>query len=188
MTLLRDPQYTIVPTNSRTPKPTTEDSFFGSTLATSATIRACVTQLRSPSYEATGPMPPYPAISEVRTLLSLGSGVNGYPHIAHGGFVATVLDEVMGILLSVNKDYEEQRIVSEKILESGRSQPRFSTVTASLELTYRKPVPTPGIVLVRAWFESVNDKKHFVRGQIENGTGLVFTQARALFVRLGEKL
>jgi hypothetical protein len=46
-------------------------------------------------------------IEEIQTLLALESGINGYPHICHGGTVATNLDEVMGILLSVNKDWEE---------------------------------------------------------------------------------
>jgi acyl-coenzyme A thioesterase THEM4 len=131
-------------------------------------------------------MPPYPAFSEVRTLLTLGSDVNGYPHTAHGGLVATVIDEVMGILLSVNKDHEEQRILAQEA--SSLARPRLSTMTASLELAYRKPVPTPCTVLVRVWFESVDDRKHFIRGSLDNGAGEVLTQARALMVRAKEKL
>lgn len=187
-TLLSDPHFKITRTSSPTPKPSTEDSFFGSTLATSSTIRACVTQLRSPSHTAAGLEIPYPAISEVRTLFSLGSGVNSHPHVAHGGFAATLLDEVMGDLLSVNKDYEEQRLRSQNKIQSHQLRPGATTMTVSLSLSYRKPIPTPGMLLVRAWFDCVNGKKHFVCGAIENGTGDVLTQGRALFVRVREKL
>lgn len=41
---------------------------------------------------------------EVRTIAELGDGVNGHPRVAHGGFVATLLDEVMGVLITLNSD------------------------------------------------------------------------------------
>lgn len=33
---------------------------------------------------------------EISAFLDLGSGLNGYAGTAHGGFLATVFDEVMG--------------------------------------------------------------------------------------------
>jgi hypothetical protein len=34
--------------------------------------------------------------------MDLGGGLNGYPGICHGGFVATMLDEVCGLLIVLN--------------------------------------------------------------------------------------
>ena len=186
--LLSDPSFSLMRTKSRTSKPDTEDSFFGSTLATNSTISACVTQWRHPSQIANQYELPYPAIREVRTFLSFGDGVNGYPHVAHGGFAATLLDEVMGILLSANKDFEEKRLRSRDDDNPTQTRRRFHTVTASVRLAYRKPIPTPSTVLVRAWFDRVDGKKNFILGTIEDGTGNVYTCGSALFVRVGEKL
>ncbi|PBP17650.1 hypothetical protein BUE80_DR011551 [Diplocarpon rosae] len=44
-------------------------------------------------------------------------------------------------------------------------------MTAYLNVTYRKPVSTPGAVLVRAWVERVEGRKIFGRGVIEDGDG-----------------
>ena len=65
---------------------------------------------------AEGPL----AIQEVRTLMDLGNGVNGHPDICHGGFVATVLDEVIGILLTLNLEIERGRKCGESVNEPMR--------------------------------------------------------------------
>lgn len=36
--------------------------------------------------------------------------LNGYPHLCHGGIVATIMDEVMGTLLAVNKSLGDANI------------------------------------------------------------------------------
>lgn len=41
--------------------------------------------------------------------MDLGDGLNGYPQIAHGGFVATLLDEVCGVLIVLNVEAQGQR-------------------------------------------------------------------------------
>lgn len=94
--LINDPAWTPTRTASRVPKPTSEDSFFAETLGTPRTIRSCLT-LR-PKEKAEGDM----AFREVRTIMELGDGLNGHPRICHGGFVATMLDEVLGVLITLN--------------------------------------------------------------------------------------
>jgi hypothetical protein len=69
------------------------------TLNSATTVRACVTYFRLPK-RATGQLQPgedkkNPFV-EISTLLDLGSGINGYAKTCHGGFIATVFDEVMG--------------------------------------------------------------------------------------------
>lgn len=101
--LISAPQWTPTRTASRVPKPTTEDSFFAETLGTSRTIRACLT-LR-PIEEDEGDM----AYKEVRTIMELGDGLNGHPRVAHGGFAATMLDEVCGVLITLNIEARVKR-------------------------------------------------------------------------------
>ena len=43
--------------------------------------------------------------------MDLGDGLNGHANIVHGGFVATMLDEVTGVLIILNmvKKIEEMK-------------------------------------------------------------------------------
>jgi thioesterase superfamily protein 4 len=84
---------------SRVLKASGEDSFFAETLATDRTIRACLTF--RPTGAADGDFP----YKEIVTVVDLGDGLNGYPQICHGGMVATLLDEVCGVLIiELNKE------------------------------------------------------------------------------------
>jgi thioesterase superfamily protein 4 len=44
------------------------------------------------------------------TIMELGDGLNGYPSICHGGFVATMLDEVCGVLIMLNMEKRMERL------------------------------------------------------------------------------
>jgi len=118
--LINDDSYTITPTWSREPKKSSEDLLFGETLHTDRTISACLSLYKKPA-------PLDRQIEEVKTLLALNAGVNGYPNVCHGGVVATMLDEVMGILLTLNKDR-----AGEIARAGGRVPERPATVTAEL--------------------------------------------------------
>ncbi len=84
--LINDPQWIPRSTASRRPKATGEDTFFGETLRTDHTIPAVLT-LR-PVKEDQDDQP----YKEIATIMELGNGLNGFPQIAHGGLVATLLD------------------------------------------------------------------------------------------------
>lgn len=92
----------------------TEDTFFAETLGTDRTIRHCLT-LR-PKQENTKDVEDdnEPAFKEVRTIMELGSGLNGHPDVCHGGFVATMLDEVMGVLIQLNLEKKVRRLKRRK--------------------------------------------------------------------------
>lgn len=82
-------------------------------------------------------------------LLHLGAGVSGQPDIAHGGFLATVLDQVTGTLIKASG------------VDKGRG-----AVTVYLNVNYQKPVRVPGVVVVRAEVGRVEGRKIYVRGDI----------------------
>jgi thioesterase superfamily protein 4 len=169
--IIDNPLYTTSPTNSRLPKPsTTEDSFFAETLQTGRTIRKCLTLNTLPQTTDNTELP----IHSVLTFFELGNGVNGFPNIAHGGFVATLLDELMGILLSVNQEYNH-RERGEKL--------EMDYMTAYLNMKYSAPLRTPGVVLGRAWVDKVESRKIWIRAVLEDEEGKGLTSAECLFVK-----
>jgi thioesterase superfamily protein 4 len=101
--LINDREWTAMTTTSRSPKPTGEDSFFAETLSTDRTIRSLLTF--RPTQEEEDDL----AYKEIKTIVDLGTGLNGYPQIVHGGFAATLLDEACGILVMLIMDKKVQR-------------------------------------------------------------------------------
>jgi thioesterase superfamily protein 4 len=94
----------------------------------------------------------------------LGSGVNGHVDTGHGGFVAVLFDEGFGLV-------------------AGNQRPNDRAVmTVSLKIDYKKPVPTPGVVLFRGWLEKEERRKMWIRGAIEDGDGTVLATAESLFI------
>ncbi|KAK5229920.1 hypothetical protein LTR72_001454 [Exophiala xenobiotica] len=164
--LLQDPDYEIEPTASRIYKHNTrEDALLAETLKTDDTIKGWVSLYRRPTQSQ-------PLKDEVRTLLSLSPGLNGYPRVCHGGIVATILDEVLSILVSVCRRAQGQH---------------GDNVTAYLNVTYVKPVPTPGVLLVKGKIHKIERRKNFADGEIVNEQGVVLAKAEGLFVTNASK-
>jgi thioesterase superfamily protein 4 len=157
MKLFSDPTLQPFITESRIVKPTTTgDTFVARTLATEDTISAWQ------SFHAVSA--PGTEHGETITLLKLGSGVNGHIDICHGGFVSLVLDEVIGTAADHVKP------------------PDKLTMTAYLKVDYKKPVPTPSVVMCRAWIQRTEGRKMFGRGTVEDGEGTVMATGEGLFV------
>ncbi|KFY80692.1 hypothetical protein V499_00520 [Pseudogymnoascus sp. VKM F-103] len=112
--LLSAPNTTLLPTPSRVPKKSTEDSFFAVTLRTGDTIPFMLS-FSSPrpvaaassqasdgvaaASSAPAPAAPAPGTSteQVSTLFALEAGLNGYPLTAHGGLISALFDEAMEV-------------------------------------------------------------------------------------------
>ncbi|KAJ0158890.1 hypothetical protein CTA2_10686 [Colletotrichum tanaceti] len=188
--LLSEPGIVRDTAPSRFPKPSTEDQLFSTTLRTEETIAAYLVFYKRPSSPASSSSSSPSAatlaitpgssgggnlIREIKALLTLRSGVNGYPNVSHGGIVATVLDETIGMICSINK--AEGGLTSEE-----------SYMTAYLNVTYVRPVATPQTVLCVVEVVSVKGRKWLIEGRIEDEEGRVLAKAESLFVRLKEKL
>ena len=169
--LLNDPNFIPRPTPSRKYKSSTEDALFAKTLKTEDTISAVTTFYRKPAPEATH-------VEEIRMLVSLEYGVNGWQHMAHGGIVGALLDEAMGSLSTVNTTLRDHP-------KSGdNAQPIGYMVTAYLKVTYLKPVFTPQIILVTASFKEIKGTKHYIDGEVKDADGTVLAKAESLFLEL----
>ena len=164
--LIRDPTFKITPTFSRQPKSSTEDSLIAETLNTKETVSACLTLYKVPQSPET-------FVSEIRILLSLGSGLNGGAHVLHGGITAALFDDAIGVLLTLNKEKE--------IL------PRdSSTVTAFLNVRYLKRIGTPATVVMVVRCEEIQGRKYFMKAEVRDGEGTKLAEADSLWILLAE--
>ncbi|RFU27183.1 hypothetical protein B7463_g9156, partial [Scytalidium lignicola] len=177
--LLTSKDYTLIPTYSRIPKPsTTEDSLTAETLNTPDTISACLSFYKNPSPEPTNGRVDH----EIRVLASLQRGVNGGPNVAHGGFIVVLLDDTMGALIGAINLYESR----------GRSEgvqgvEISNAVTAELNVKFLKPVLTPQDVEVVAWMREKKGRKCFIDGEVRDKNGVVMASAEALWILMRPK-
>ena len=169
--LLNDTRFVPRPTPSRKYKSTTEDALFAETLKTEDTISAVTTFYRKPA-------PGNGHVEEVRMLVSLRYGINGWAHMAHGGIVGTILDEAMGTLATINSQLEKHP------QNGDYGQPVENMVTAYLKVTYLKPVVTPQIILVTANLKEIRGTKHYIDGDMKDADGTVLAKAESLWLGL----
>lgn len=106
-------------------------------------------------------------VSVVSTV-SITGAHQGAPGLAHGGIVATALDETCGFLLWL-------------LAAAG--------VTAKLEVQYRAPVPIGHDVVTRGWVTGVAGRKVFTYTamHLDNTEGRLLAEASGLFVIVGEE-
>ena len=99
---------------------------------------------------------------EAIILVSLGNEVDGGIRRLHGGVTATLLDQVMGTLIS--------------------NVYKHTCATADLNIKYKQAVSTPCVLLVRA--KLVREKGRWIetKGWMEDGHGKVFAEGFGAFV------
>ncbi|MBJ7332908.1 MAG: PaaI family thioesterase [Solirubrobacteraceae bacterium] len=99
----------------------------------------------------------------VRTTIVLDSRHEGAPGLAHGGIVATALDDLFGGVLV---------------------RLRIPAVTANLSVDYRAPIALGRELSLEGWCEGVEGRKVRMRGTIHDGEKLV-AEATGLFIQVG---
>ena len=105
-----------------------------------------------------------------RAEFELGEAYEGPPGLVHGGVCALILDHILG--------------------SAGGAAGRPG-MTASLQLSYRRPTPLHRPLVARAWVEGEDGRKTTIRGEIARADGRVTVEASGLFVLpsfLAEKL
>lgn len=175
--LLHDPNFIITTTRSRRPKASTEDILIFKTLNTNETIKHCLSLYKQPPIGAGVSW-----IEEVRVLVTLGSEMNGGPEMLHGGIAATIMDEVMSNLMTLNNETHQDN----------EHPSSTSAVTARLDVSYFRPIKTPGTYVVVVRCKGKEGKKFDLQAEIRNGKGVVLARADSVWVRvpriLGGKL
>ena len=94
--------------------------------------------------------------------VTLGNAFEGAPGRAHGGVVAALLDEVMGLMNVIHG---------------------AMAFTAQLDITYLAPTPVGEPIVARAWLARHENRKQFVEATLHAGDLLV-ASAKALFISI----
>ncbi|GBB88451.1 hypothetical protein RclHR1_00150047 [Rhizophagus clarus] len=102
---------------------------------------------------------------ECITILHIGDHVCGHNGIVHGGFLSTIMDELLA------------RTVIPCL-------PDKNGATAYLHVNFRKPCKTNQIVIGRSKTTKLERRKGYVEGTLENLEGMVIVDANALFISL----
>jgi acyl-coenzyme A thioesterase PaaI-like protein len=94
---------------------------------------------------------------------NLAARYQGPPGHAHGGIIATILDEAMG---KVNK---LRHVIA---------------LTSRIQIEYLKPVPLAKPLVIESWEKSVRGRRHVNVGEIRNEKGEVLARGRAVFIAI----
>ncbi len=99
----------------------------------------------------------------VRGCVRFDRRQEGAPGFAHGGAVATVLDDALGTMLMIL---------------------RRPAVTANLNVNFRAPAFLGHDLEVEAWCERIDGRKLFLQGKITEDSAVI-AGASALFIEVG---
>lgn len=115
------------------------------------------------------------AAAKIRQTITCRSGVCGHPGVVHGGIVALLLDDAMGVACSVascselpNTDTELQR----------------TGVTASMSIQYKRPCPVDHPLEIEAHLEKVEGRKRFMRSvlRVQDDATQVLAEGESLYI------
>ncbi|KAF2102197.1 hypothetical protein NA57DRAFT_73629 [Rhizodiscina lignyota] len=164
---LKDPAFEIHPMSRAITHNGRGHTLTGGTWNTADTIAHLLSFYR-PSPSPTDPTGSEQHRAEVRRFYTFGGGLNAHPDLLHGGVIATILDSTMG------------NVIGFAVPEARRS----GMFTVQLNVTYEKPVRTPGTVMVRAWVKTIQDggRKVWVEGVVE-GEGVRHARAEGMWLR-----
>ena len=107
------------------------------------------------------------------------------PRAAHGGILATLLDETLSYLIFRNLELE--RPSGGGSISGSVDANVGGIVTASLNTRFLKPLDTPATVLVRARLLDRVGRKWRTEASVEGGDGTVFARAESLWIELRER-
>lgn len=91
----------------------------------------------------------------------------------HGGIAATIMDEVLSILMTINNETHHEK----------EHPSKTSAVTVRLDVRYLRPIKTPETYLVVARCKERDGKKFILEADIRDGTGDVLARVDSVWVR-----
>lgn len=170
---MKRPDYHIALIKAPQTTPDLEGELLGKTLRTDDTIRAamCVYKVEQAQVE------------EMIVLFDIGTGLNGLPGAAHGGIIATLLDEACGLFVAslVGPNAQNMLLITARN-KCATIWPSSVTATLYLNITYVKFVKTPSVIAIRCRLKERSGRKLFVNGQMEDSNGSVLSTVEALFL------
>ncbi|KAK2807891.1 hypothetical protein FQN50_005282 [Emmonsiellopsis sp. PD_5] len=178
------PNYTPVPFMARAEKEDSTDSFFSRTIKSPATVPHLLVLIRKDilAYKSgnntletlingtTGGDAADPfAQPHLAVLAHLGSDLNGFRDTIHGGVLASLVDETMGSCVEAFR----QLVV----------QDREYLYTAKLEMSYRAPAMSPGVIMIKTRLVARQGRKWNLEALVLDAGGKVLVEAKALWIQ-----
>lgn len=171
---LEDPRFQILSQSRTVTDGGKGHTLMGKTWSTDSTIPHLLILHRDSL--ARGPLPhSEDERAETRRFYTFGGDLNAHPGLLHGGVVSCILDSTLGGAVGVT------------LAKQDAGPPTF---TVQLNVAFKKPIPTPGTVMVRAWVTKVEagGRKAWARGIIESEGGVVHALAEGLWLRPKSKI
>jgi uncharacterized protein (TIGR00369 family) len=104
--------------------------------------------------------------------LKIGTRLNGYGGVVHGGVISLVLDTALGFAC-IGLLEDEDSIA----------------VTASLKIDFLAPLKEGSEAVVRVYLDRIEGRKLFFAAILENKDGsVVYAEAKSLFIKIGSVL
>eukprot|EP01083_Nonionella_stella_P238514 835752_1 len=106
-------------------------------------------------------------LQEIRAVFGIGAKMTGHINVVHGGITALLFDNTLGRLFN--------RCTN------------LRGVTASLNINYKLPMTSERFVLLKGTVTKQERRKVFLDATMENGSGLMYSDASALFIILKDQ-
>ncbi|KAF2741208.1 hypothetical protein EJ04DRAFT_507611 [Polyplosphaeria fusca] len=141
------------------------------------------------------PPPGSSAVTKCIVLCKFGSGLVGFPGIAHGGSTMTLMDEALALAMigsesekTVGGEWQAIKPDWQRAVKDGTpisEALKGSMVTAKLDMKFLKPVLCPGMVGIEV--DTLEDKGYRMkmRGVMKDANNTPLLQADGIWVRIG---
>ncbi|KAL4890014.1 HotDog domain-containing protein [Aspergillus ambiguus] len=168
-TYLNNPLFEPVPfiTRHANGDGTTSNRFFSKVINTDDTIPHLLALVRKADQNLPTNAPDSDGDPDFIVFVHLGPDLCGFQDTVHGGVLAALLDEALGLCA------ESSELVSNS---------KVRLYTAGLEIAYRSPVFTPSVAVIKTWIKRREGRKWFLEAQLLNQDGKVLVEAKTLYV------
>ncbi|KAI1753250.1 HotDog domain-containing protein [Xylaria castorea] len=171
-----------------------QDQLFKTSLKTADTVPDYIGFYQSPFSDPTRmTLPPTPSsmeggpqflINTMSLLADLRPGVNGFNGTVHGGLIASLLDEAMGCLIFANAVVLREMMakgakIPAHVLNLAEAGPVF---TASMNVKFMKPIPTPQVVIATATLTKAEGRKLSLAYDIKDNKGTEYAKGEGMWI------
>ncbi|OGM50346.1 hypothetical protein ABOM_001078 [Aspergillus bombycis] len=165
---LSSPLYEPVPFVTRYDTEGTSNKFFSKVINTADTILHLLALARVPDSKPNQtPDQHDDSAPDFVVFVSLGPDLCGFQGTVHGGVLAALLDEALGLCAE-----------STELVSKGHTR----LYTAGLEISYRSPVHAPSVAMIKTWVTKRHGRKWFLEAQILDQDGMVKAEAKTLYI------
>lgn len=175
--------YQPIPFITRYDKGDLSDKFFNKAINSKDTIPWVLALMRKPGSQHDPPAdtnnagkdPSQAAESPFFiTFCQLEPGLNGYVDTAHGGVLAALFDEALGLCAEAYR-----------VFVSGDSG---ILLTGNLEVFYRSRLSTPSAVVIQTWVKKVEGRKWFLEAKLLDQDSVLKAEAKSLYIKMKSAL